>query len=538
MNNYIIRTRKFSKLKIPYLKITSLSTKKKNKKEKNIELGMSHNDLNYNLFNKINNKDKNNKNIYIDNKYEINEKTKLKSNVPNDITIISKKFYTPLNEKKVKIMKDDETNTDPITEIVNISPSITLNYNNNNFIEKKKESKKNENNKITSLKKNVKSSPNYTIALVNNFNNNNFNKEVLKNINNNNLIINEKKIFNSNLNNKNNIKKEDTIRQHMAIKGENLKYINNKEKNNKKIKTKNNFTNKPKIKKNNSINNMNFGESNNIIFNDKKKFNNIKKNFHDEINLNKNKNNYTKRNILTAISFSKSKDMEYKYNSHEYTFSLINKKYFYNNKKQIKRNKNEKLNERFNKKKINYNKLNEELNKNSLIISNNFDKNKIINKNKEMFSNKIYYLRQTNIKFNPCIYNLFNVPIIENNNSLEETIKQQTVSNFNNKYNFRFKTKNPKEKEKIKILFGLLQKHKNSELERSRDLKKYNSNSIKNEDKIKFDDNKSRNRPKSGYFNKLNICNYFSDKKFDKFMNKKVKNMISIKTINILEDNK
>ena len=94
MNNYIIRTRKFSKLKIPYLKITSLSTKKKNKKEKNIELGMSHNDLNYNLFNKINNKDKNNKNIYIDNKYEINEKTKLKSNVPNDITIISKKFYT------------------------------------------------------------------------------------------------------------------------------------------------------------------------------------------------------------------------------------------------------------------------------------------------------------------------------------------------------------------------------------------------------------------------------------------------------------
>ena len=73
--------------------------------------------------------------------------------------------------------------------------------------------------------------------------------------------------------------------------------------------------------------------------------------------------------------------------------------------------------------------INEEL-KNNQLMKNEQIKN---DKNNLMLSNRLHSLRTKNIKFSPCRYNLFNVPIIENNYSLEETIKQQTVSNFNNK---------------------------------------------------------------------------------------------------------
>ena len=177
-------------------------------------------------------------------------------------------------------------------------------------------------------------------------------------------------------------------------------------------------------------------------------------------------------------------------------------RYFTANQKPIKKNK---------------------INKKSLIKNNDEKLESIlINKRKkEIFANKIHYLRHTNIKFNPCIYNLFNVPVIENNNSLKETIKRQTVSNFNNKYNIKFKTKNPKEKEKIKILFDLLQKHKNIEIQRSRDLRKYNSNSIKKNERINIEDNKS-SRANSGNINQIKIDNYFSERKLGKFLNKNI----------------
>ena len=108
---------------------------------------------------------------------------------------------------------------------------------------------------------------------------------------------------------------------------------------------------------------------------------------------------------------------------------------------------------------------------------------------------------------------------------MEETIKQQTVSNFNNKYNFKFKTKNPIEKEKIKILFNLLKKHKNS------DLKKYNFIKNKNKTTTNYDKYK---RPKSGNINKIKIKNVFSNRKIDNFLIKKPNKMISIKTMNYL----
>ena len=109
--------------------------------------------------------------------------------------------------------------------------------------------------------------------------------------------------------------------------------------------------------------------------------------------------------------------------------------------------------------------------------------------------NKKYNLRHKNIKFTPCIYNLFNVPVIENNNSLEETIKQQTVSNFNNKYNFKFKTKDPKEKEKIKNLFYFLKKNINLIGEKNNELQNYFF--INNKNKLIIDDNKINNGNKS-----------------------------------------
>ena len=73
-----------------------------------------------------------------------------------------------------------------------------------------------------------------------------------------------------------------------------------------------------------------------------------------------------------------------------------------------------------------------------------------------------------NIKFStPKNENTYN--IVDNNVSLEKTFKRQTLSNFNNKYKFKFTTNNLKEKEKIKELFYLLKKHKDSEKAKNSD---------------------------------------------------------------------
>jgi len=93
-----------------------------------------------------------------------------------------------------------------------------------------------------------------------------------------------------------------------------------------------------------------------------------------------------------------------------------------------------------------------------------FFKNKYLQKNTDSTQIRKLLLNKNalNIKFSrPKNFNTYNV--VDNNISLENTFKRQTLSNFNNKYNFKFKTKNIKEKEKIKKLFNLLKKHKDSE---------------------------------------------------------------------------
>ena len=101
---------------------------------------------------------------------------------------------------------------------------------------------------------------------------------------------------------------------------------------------------------------------------------------------------------------------------------------------------------------------------------NTFFNNKYLQENTDTFKIAKLLLNKNNlhIQFSkPKNENTNN--IVDNNISLENTFKKQTLSNFNNKYNFKFKTNNLKEKEKIKELFYLLKKHKDSEKAKNSD---------------------------------------------------------------------
>ena len=102
---------------------------------------------------------------------------------------------------------------------------------------------------------------------------------------------------------------------------------------------------------------------------------------------------------------------------------------------------------------------------------NTFFNNKFLQENTDIYKIGKYVSNNNNlnIKFSePKNSNNFNI-IVDNNISLEDTFKKQTLSNFNNKYYFKFKTNNFKEKEKIKKLFYLLKKHKNSDIDKNND---------------------------------------------------------------------
>ena len=101
---------------------------------------------------------------------------------------------------------------------------------------------------------------------------------------------------------------------------------------------------------------------------------------------------------------------------------------------------------------------------------NTFFNNKYLQENTDTFKIAKLLLNKNNlhIQFSkPKNENTNN--IVDNNISLENTFKKQTLSNFNNKYNFKFRTNNLKEKEKIKELFYLLKKHKDSEKAKNSD---------------------------------------------------------------------
>ena len=78
----------------------------------------------------------------------------------------------------------------------------------------------------------------------------------------------------------------------------------------------------------------------------------------------------------------------------------------------------------------------------------------------------------------PLLNNNFrNIKIIDENNEhlLEKIYNNQTMSNFNNKYNLKFKSNNSVKKERVKVLFSLLKKYKNSEKERNKLFLYYNN---------------------------------------------------------------
>ena len=52
-------------------------------------------------------------------------------------------------------------------------------------------------------------------------------------------------------------------------------------------------------------------------------------------------------------------------------------------------------------------------------------------------------------------------------NLLEKIYKNQTVSNFNNKYNLKYNSNNCTKKESVKTLFSLLKKYKYSEKDKN-----------------------------------------------------------------------
>jgi len=96
---------------------------------------------------------------------------------------------------------------------------------------------------------------------------------------------------------------------------------------------------------------------------------------------------------------------------------------------------------------------------NSIVNSQNFDKNTI---SRKIAIKKIKYPSMNSDK-------LRKIKIINENNEhlLKQIYKNQTVSNFNNKYKLKYKTNDENKKENIKFLFSLLKKYKYSDKDKN-----------------------------------------------------------------------
>ena len=326
------------------------------------------------------------------------------------------------------------------------------------------------------------------------------------------IIAKDKKIkINSFLN----ITSTPVSRPHVYLQYKNLENNNNKIMKDNQTNTdlfsfKNHFLNKRRISSGNNfidiilIKNIKHPHSSNISASSfKNKKNNIDDNNDIEINsniiksiifknnnsndiLNKNKQNSNrlkkiKDKIMIDSNFSLKKRFKSTYKKNNNIMKIDNNNSLYNCQNKINKNDiksfdiiNNKMNKRKNMTDI-YNNMN----------SNNIGctKNTVKKKANTFFNNKILQEKtdisqigkifknnkNVTIKFSlPKNYETKNI-IVDNNISLENTFKEQTVSNFNNKYNFKFKTNNLKEKEKIKKLFCLLKKHKNSDIDKNSD---------------------------------------------------------------------
>lgn len=152
------------------------------------------------------------------------------------------------------------------------------------------------------------------------------------------------------------------------------------------------------------------------------------------------------------------------------------------------------------------------------------------NKNKDKRPLKLRSLNKTNIEFNPgFMKNANKLTIVENNNSLKQILKLQTVSNFNNKYNLKYKTNNPKVKEKIEELFDFMKLHKNEENSKNSDFLCSKKKRIQNNNNKFVEDNYS------DQFNAIIKTNEINNIYQKEKIYKKQKKMISIKTLGFFE---
>ena len=246
------------------------------------------------------------------------------------------------------------------------------------------------------------------------------------------------------------------------------------------------FNNKKNIYNNNNFNNNYNNDTerkNNII-----KSINYKNNNSIDIHINKNNstNNYRLKKIKEKIMIDSNFSLKKKFQSTYKKYNNIN--YSLKSQNKIKNDDNKsfdiiqnKMNKRKNLTDIEINKNYNNLHVNKKVIKkkiNTFFKNKYLQENTDIFQIGKFFKNKNdlNIKFSiPKNYETNNV-IVDNNISLENTFKEQTVSNFNNKYYFKFKTNNLKEKEKIKQLFCLLKKHKDSEIDKNSDFLAFHLN--------------------------------------------------------------
>ena len=99
----------------------------------------------------------------------------------------------------------------------------------------------------------------------------------------------------------------------------------------------------------------------------------------------------------------------------------------------------------------------------------------IINNKMKSLLHKKYSIKEIKYRQGNKIDKKYNVIDDDNEHLLEEIFKRQTLSNFNNKYNVRFKTNNKTKKENITNLFSLLKKYKYSDEDKQTAFNKYNS---------------------------------------------------------------
>ena len=109
-------------------------------------------------------------------------------------------------------------------------------------------------------------------------------------------------------------------------------------------------------------------------------------------------------------------------------------------------------------------------------INNVDEKNHMKNKNiKLSLIQKKYSIKEIKYPFNNSVRQKYKIINENNDHLLEEIFKKQTLSNFNNKYNLKYKTNSSIKKENIKNLFSLLKKYKYSEEDKKTAFNQYNS---------------------------------------------------------------